>query len=259
MTTTHFSIGKKGGIGKSQSCVFLSQGLTRAGRKNALIDLDPATSTLTKYKGLEVITLPNMISPDSGEIDPARFDELIEIANERTDLDDLIIDTGASNCITFFNYLARNDTFDLFKAEGHRVIAHTVIKGGDDQAETLSTLGEIQELFPEAEKILWLNEYLHRLNFGDDKGAESIVTSKEFKASKKTILAAFKLPYLIPATEAPQINKMNEKGILFSEIKQSKEFKIAEKHRLEKYSNIVLGQIAEGMSKILKQKEKETA
>lgn len=254
MTTTHFSIGKKGGIGKSQSCLFCAQGLIRADRKVALIDLDPATSTLTKYKGLEVITLANMIDPDSGEIDPARFDELIEIANSRTDLDDLIVDTGASNCITFFNYLARNDTFDLFQAEGHRTIIHTVVQGGDNQEETMKTLGEIQELFPETEKIIWLNEYKHKLRFGDE-GAEGISNTKEFKAAKKTILAAFRLPYLLPNTEAPQINKMNEKGILFSEVKESGQFKLAEIHRLEKYSKVVIGQIAQGVTKILKSKE----
>lgn len=254
MTTTHFSIGKKGGIGKSQSCLFCAQGLIRAGRNVALIDLDPATSTLTKYKGLEVITLANMIDPDSGEIDPARFDELIEIANDRKDLDDLIIDTGASNCITFFNYLARNDTFELFEAEGHRTIIHTVIQGGDNQDETLKTLGEIQDLFPETEKIVWLNEYKNKLRFGE-AGAEAISNTKEFKASKKTILAAFRLPYLLPNTEAPQINKMNEKGILFSEVRDSGEFKLAEIHRLEKYSKVVLGQISEGMNKLLAETE----
>lgn len=254
MTTTHFSIGKKGGIGKSQSCLFCAQGLLETGRKVALVDLDPATSTLTKYKGLEVITLSNMIDRDSGEIDPARFDDLIELANEREDLDDLIIDTGASNCITFFNYLGRNDTFELFKAEGHRAIIHTVIQGGDNQTETLKTLGEIQELFPTTEKILWLNEYQNKLRFGDD-GAEAISTTKEFKAAKKTILAAFRLPFLLPNTEGPQINKMNDKGILFSEIKKSGQFKLAEIHRLEKFSRVVLGQISEGMTKILKETE----
>ncbi|WP_166426110.1 AAA family ATPase [Paraglaciecola sp. 20A4] len=256
MTTTHFSLGKKGGIGKSQSCVFLAQGLVKADRKVALIDLDPATSTIKKYAGLEVIELVDMIDRDSGEIDPARFDELIEIANERNDLDDLIIDTGASNCITFFNYLARNDSFELFEAEGHRAIIHTVIKGGDDQTETLNTLSEINDLFPEIEKILWLNEYQHKLRFSE-KGAEGIVDTKPFKDAKKKILAVFKLPYLVPATEAPQINKMNENGILFSEVKSSGLFKLAEVHRLNKYSTIVLGQIAEGMTKVLAEEVKK--
>lgn len=255
MTTTHFSIGKKGGIGKSQSCLFCAQGLINSGRKVALIDLDPATSTLTKYKGLEVILMGNMIDSDSGEIDPARFDDLIEIANQRDDLDDLIIDTGASNCITFFNYLARNDTFDLFAAEGHRPIIHTVIQGGDNQHETLKTLGEINELFPTTEKILWLNEHANKLHFNEIKGkivgAEGISEANEFKAGKKTVLSVFRLPYLLPATEAPQINKMNEKGILFSEVRECGEFKLAEIHRLEKFAKIVIGQISKGMGKIV--------
>lgn len=263
MATIHTQLGKKGGAGKSQSCLFLAQGLEQAERKVGLIDLDPATSTLTKYKGLEVITIPGMISADSGEIDPARFDELIEIANNRTDLDDIVIDTGASNCITFFNYLARNDAFELFEAEGHRNIIHCVVQGGDNQVETLKTLGEIQELFPETEKVVWLNEYQHRLKFGEE-GAEAISKVKEFKAAKKTILAAFRLPFLMPSTEAPQINKMNEEGILFREVRSSDLFKLAEKHRLEKFAKVVLGQISEGMKKILgkdevKKPEEETA
>jgi len=226
MSKVHFSIGKKGGIGKSQSCLFCAQGLIQASSKVALIDLDPATSTLTKYKGLEVITLPNMINPDSGEIDPARFDELIDIANERVDLDDIIIDTGASNCITFFNYLARNDTFELFQAEGHDTIIHTVVAGGSDQEETLATLAEIQQLFPDTPKILWLNEYLHRLTFSGGLGAEAIQETPTFKEAKHSILAVFRLPYLLPSTEAPQINKMNEQGILFSEVKSSGQFSL---------------------------------
>lgn len=260
MATVHIILGKKGGIGKTQSGVFLAQGLEGAERKVGLIDLDPATKTLSKYKALEVIVIENMVNEESGEIDPAKFDDLIEIANERTDLDDLIIDSGASNCITFFNYLARNDAFELFEAEGHRAIIHTIVQGGDNQEETMKTFGEIEHLFPNTEKILWLNEYLHKLKFYDRKtdeieGAEGISKTPEFKASKKTILAAFKLSYLLPSTEAPQINKMNEEGLLFREVRSSKIFKLAEKHRLEKFAKTVIGQITTGMKKILNEKE----
>ncbi len=250
MPTVHFSIGKKGGIGKSQICIIAAQGLINAERKVAVIDLDPATSTITKFEGLEVIVFPDMIDRNSGEVDPARFDDLIELANDRDDLDDLIIDTGASNCITFFNYLDRNDTFELFEEEGFRPIIHAVVQGGDNQAETLKTLSEIQELFPDTEKFIWLNEYLNRLNFdGDD--AIGFTKSKEFKEAKKSILAVFRLPYLLPNTEAPQINKMNENGILFSEVDSCGLFKIAEKKRLKKYSSIVIGQFTEAANSLL--------
>lgn len=250
MATIHTILGKKGGIGKTQSAVFAAQGLLGADRKVGLIDLDPATSTLSKYKALEVICLSDMINPDSGEIDPARFDELIEIANSRTDLDDLIIDTGASNCITFYNYLARNDTFELFELQGHKNVIHTVLQGGDNQEETFNTLKEINELFPEVNKIVWLNEYQHKIRFGD-KGVEAIEKNKIFQEASESILAAFRLPFLNPSTEAPQINKLNTNGLLFKEVDKSKLFGIAESHRLNKYAKTTIGQITEGMKAVL--------
>ncbi|NRA71972.1 MAG: AAA family ATPase [Gammaproteobacteria bacterium] len=260
MATMHISMGEKGGIGKSQSCIFLAQGLMNAGRKVALIDLDPATSALVKYKGLDVIVIDNMINPDTKDIDPSRFDELIEIANSRTELDDIIIDSGASNCIQFFNYIARNDAIELFELEGHRAIIHTVLQGGDNQETTLKTLTKIFELFPDAKKILWANEYIHKMKFPGKKaneflGADAIMQQPAAKAGLGSVLAIFKLPFLIPNTEAPQINKMNELGILFSEVRGSDIFKIAEKHRLDKFSKIVLGQISDGMTKILTKKD----
>lgn len=250
MSTVHFMLGEKGGIGKSQTCVFLAQGLEKTGRKVGLIDLDPATQTLVKYKSLEVMEIKNMISDISGEIDSARFDELIEIVNDRTDLDDIIIDTGSSNCIPFNNYLNRNDSFDLFTNQGHDVIIHTVIAGGDLTAPTLRTFEKLHKDFPGFKKILWLNEYAHKLDI-KGKGVEALTDTEVFKAAKGQILAVFRLPYLLPQTEAPLINRMSESGLLFAEVSKSNEFKLAEKHRLEKFSSVVIGQISEGMSDIL--------
>lgn len=249
MSTVHISIGKKGGIGKTQSCIFLAQGLMLDNQKVGVIDLDPATSTISKYAGLDRIKINDMLESVSGDINWDRFDDLIEIANERNDLDHIIIDSGSSNCIQVFNYLKRNDAFELFKSEGHTPIIHTVIQGGDNQDETLSTLDEICETFPGTPKVIWINEYLHKFSF-DGKGVEAITEVPQFKKAKSSIKAVFRLPYLLPQQELKVINKMNEMGILFSEVKGSKDFKIAEKNRVGIFAEKVLSQIPAGISQI---------
>jgi len=250
-------LGQKGGIGKSTVCTFLAQGLQRAGRKVGLIDLDPATQTLVKFNQLEIIDFKDMISEEMGEIDSARFDDLIEIVNSRSDFDDIIMDSGSSNIISLINYLKRNDSFSLFENQGHDVIIHTVIAGGDMTSATLKTLGILHEDFRGTDKILWLNEYAHRMEIDGAKGVEAVFKTPIYNDAKESIKAVFALPSLHPQLEANLINGMLDKGILFSEVDKSDEFKLAEKNRLNKFATIVLGQISEGMRDILTETEAE--
>ena len=76
MSTIHFVLQGKGGVGKSLVASLLFQYLNRQGLPVSGVDTDPVNSTFSGYKELNIQPLNIM---DGDDIDQRRFDSLMEI------------------------------------------------------------------------------------------------------------------------------------------------------------------------------------
>ena len=77
MRTVHFIMQSKGGVGKSFAAWLLSQYLLdKYGNEFAAFDTDTSNRTLSQFKALPVREL--QLSPDNMDIDPRRFDTMME-------------------------------------------------------------------------------------------------------------------------------------------------------------------------------------
>lgn len=255
MATIHFTIAPKGGIGKSTASIFGVQALQQAGRKVAIIDLDPETNTLKPFTDLEVIQPPNM-KDQFDEIDASAFDWLIEVAEARTELTDIYIDSGSSNYVSLVAYLLRNDTFELFRDCGHSVMIHTILKGGAEQSDCIKGIEDLIARFPNEKLIIWLNEYEHELTIENKKVSE-LTETQFYKAIANHVLCMFRLPLLHRQTEMPVLKKLNENGVLLTHVKQSDLFSLPEKQRVKKFNEVIISQVVKLLPKVANQFAKE--
>ncbi len=127
MSTIHFVLQGKGGVGKSLIASLLYQYLHQQGMPVSGVDTDPINSTFSGYKELSVQSLNIM---DGDDIDQRRFDTLMEIIFQQPDESHVVIDNGAATFLPLCSYLKDNDALDLLCNEGHKILLHTVITGG---------------------------------------------------------------------------------------------------------------------------------
>jgi hypothetical protein len=154
MNTIHLILQGKGGVGKSLVASLLMQYLREKELAILGIDTDPVNSTLAGYKGMPVKLLELL---DGGDIDPRRFDLLVETVMA-LDNHHVIVDNGASSFIPLCSYLAGSGAIDLLEQHGHTVYLHTVITGGQAMSDTANGLASLCRNF-ETPIIVWLNSY----------------------------------------------------------------------------------------------------
>lgn len=159
MGTIHFVLQGKGGVGKSLVASLLFQYLHQQGVPVSGVDTDPINSTFSGYKELVIQSL-NIMEGD--DIDQRRFDTLMEIILQQPEDGHVVIDNGAATFLPLCSYLKDNNALDLLCDEGHEILLHTVITGGQAVVDTATGLKTLATAFPTAPLVVWLNRY-----FGD--------------------------------------------------------------------------------------------
>ena len=149
----------KGGVGKSLISAFLIQYLRGRDVKVHSFDTDPVNATLSGYKELDVIPL-NIMNGD--DIDPRCFDPLMEAIFSLPEDGHVVVDNGASSFVPLCSYLIENEAIRLLEEQGHRVLLHSVITGGQAIGDTMIGLKSLATHFATSPLVVWLNSY-----FGD--------------------------------------------------------------------------------------------
>ena len=159
MSRVHFFLQGKGGSGKSTIASYLAQYFLDKNNENQkviVIDTDPVNHTLSGFKRFNTIVID--ILKDSN-INPLKFDEIIQIILEAEDNTDIIIDNGASSFIPFVSYIIDNGVPELLKENGHTLKIHTVIVGQDAFVDTMQGFKGLAQSFKNDALYVWLNPF----------------------------------------------------------------------------------------------------
>ena len=194
MAIVHMILQKKGGVGKSMISSFLMQYLKEQGHKVYGLDTDPTNKTFAEFTELEVAKLEILDRND--DIDPRRFDALVESICKLKPTEHIVIDTGSSCYPSLFAYLKHNNPFGLIKAAGHQVFLHTPVTGGSDVISTTDCLDQLVTTFPDMDFILWKNRYHGELVI-DDRPFDQF---KVYPKIKKNLVGTIEIPHKNPAT-----------------------------------------------------------
>jgi hypothetical protein len=170
MATVHFVLQGKGGVGKTYVSSVLTQYLLQKGLKISCMDIDHVNHTLAGYKEFEAAAI-NIMDADN-DVDPRKFDALIEIITKASPEQNIVIDTGASTFSSFLHYINDNAAFETIEESGHQIYLHTIIVGGQGMMDSLNGLESLCANFPKVPIVIWLNLYFGEIRqnekrFGD--------------------------------------------------------------------------------------------
>ena len=176
MATIHCIQQGKGGVGKSMIAVILLQVLRHLGKEVMAYDTDPVNATLAGFKEFEVARVDIL---KDGNIDPYKFDKLINQIAELPQDAHVIIDNGASSFLALNTYIREDNILGILKDSGHSVFFHSVITGGQAVADTALGLRSLAMGFPDSPIVVWLNPFFGEIRM-DDRPFEEFKVYQEF-------------------------------------------------------------------------------
>ena len=224
MATSHLVMQGKGGVGKSLVASILIQYLLIRGLKAFGCDTDPVNSSLARYKSLDVKVIDIM---DGDDIDPGRFDELINLIDSSPDEAHMVVDIGASCFVSLCSYLKKYSAFKVLQEQGHTIYIHSIITGGVNLLETLNNLDSLFRHF-DVPIIVWLNPFFGEIKIGNDR-FEDFKIYREMGDSLRGII---EMPDLSGSLFERDFMDMQARYLTFEEGWRGATFFIMERQRL---------------------------
>jgi hypothetical protein len=215
MVTAHFVMQGKGGVGKSLSAGLLYQYLEGRGLTVQAMDTDPINKTLAGYKAFNVTPLEVMKGND---IDQRQFDLIIEAICDMPDGAHMVVDNGASSFVSLCGYIKESRAFDILTGEGHTVLIHSVVTGGQALGDTLSNLDSLIDHFYDTPLIVWLNPFFGEITLD---GAD-FYSFKVYQRAPENYKAVIELPLLKPDTFGKDFEELIAKRWSFNQAVNSR-------------------------------------
>ncbi|NDV28122.1 P-loop NTPase [Desulfovibrio sp. JC010] len=213
MATINMIMQGKGGVGKSFIASLLTQYLQESGKEISCVDTDPVNATFAGYNSFDVTTLDIMKDND---IDPRRFDKLVELMLALPDEADMVIDNGAATFVPLASYLDGNQVFQMLAESEIQINLHTVITGGQALPDTLSGLGSLFKTF-NVPIYVWINHYFGPIS-AKDKGFEEF---KVYKDNSHRIAALIRIPQKKKETFGKDLENLLTAKMSFEEAQDS--------------------------------------
>lgn len=201
MATIHFVLQGKGGVGKTLVSSIIMQYLLFHNHTVVGVDTDQVNRTLTGYKGLHVSPLDIADKQNVNQIDPRKFDSLVDILTTSGD-ESFVIDNGASTFLPLCAYLKENEIFPILQ-ENNQLFLHTLITGGQGMDDTVNGLISLLNNF-QLPVVVWLNHFFGEIEH-DGKGFCEFQVCKE---NRTKFAAIINIPQKTAATFGKDLVEM---------------------------------------------------
>ena len=225
MTTVHMVLQGKGGVGKSFVAATMAQYLRDKGREPVCIDTDPVNKTFAGYESLGVQTIELM---DGDEIDPRRFDGLIETIFEGDADQHFVVDNGASSFVPLCGYLLSCGVPAMLAEASHTLVLHSVVTGGQGQSDTLEGLHSLLTRFPGVPCVVWLNPVHGKI----EHEGKPFTDFKVFRENQQRIAALIEIPTVNPRTTGHDLSELLKSRRTFREADENASLPIMCRQRL---------------------------
>lgn len=240
MSTIHFILQGKGGIGKSLVSSFLAQYFKDSGARLLCLDTDPINATFTAIEALEVEQVA--IMEGDNQINVRCFDDMTEqlMETDRT----VVIDNGAASFTPLSNYLFENQIFAQLQAYERQVMVHVVIVGGQALENTLSDFNNLMNQLPEGvDTMVWLNEH-----FGPvEARGKTFEEMQAYLNHRDRVSAIIHLPKRSDETFGKDIATMLSDKLTFAEALANPAYRLMSKQRLK----IIQSHLYEQLARVL--------
>jgi len=236
MKRVHFTLGGKGGVGKSFVCALITQYLGACGGEVTVIDTDPVNATLSGYPAFASERLPLM---EHGALDEGKLDQLIKRILAQDNNTQLVIDSSAAAFTALSRRVAKSA--HMLAGDDHALFLHTVISGGQVLGDTLTGLGDLIEQMPaEINIVVWLNAF-----FGDITLHGQAFEDMPFYARHHARLHGLvRLDRHAGSLYGQDVQRMLAHRLTFAEVAHSGKFDMMAKSRIAQVRAAVYEQLA---------------
>jgi len=231
MALINVTLQGKGGVGKSFVASLLTQYYAGQAKSLSCFDTDPVNRTFAGYKSFGVETVQLGDRPD--EINPRRFDNLVERILSAEEDSVVVIDNGASTFLPLIGYMVECRALETIAEAGHEVRLHTVVTGGHALKDTLQGLHQVLGYLPTMPVVVWLNEYFGRIENRTEKGVQNFEDSQLYRQNKGRIPAVVRLPEVRKETFGHDIEQMMRSHLTFDEAIAHEDFNVMARQRLK--------------------------
>ncbi|EGJ1173095.1 conjugal transfer protein TraL [Salmonella enterica] len=234
----------KGGVGKSYVAQTLSQYFLHYKRiATSTSDSDPVNASTFRIKALNPEFIKIM---ENNTILQSNFDQVIEsfVANEDITF---VLDTGASTYVPLMQYFYDNDLVDFFSSLGRPVFLHTIIMAGQELPDTLNGFKSLCEMVKgtNVKVVAWINE-LKGTPIVDVKGVSTpLIETPFFENFADSLGGVVVIEDRKSDAFTADLKALTSKNLTLEEAKQSSEFNIMQKTRLNKVYKAVYDQLDE--------------
>jgi len=236
MKRVHFTLGGKGGVGKSFVSSLVTQYLRSRGDQVRVIDTDPVNATMSSYPVFAAERLPLM---EHGVLDERQLDRLIDRILVHGEQAALVIDSSAAAFAALGERIA--NASGRLAGRGVSVMLHTLITGGQVLGDTLAGLASLIEQMPEEVNIVvWLNAF-----FGEIRLEGQLFEQTPFYTRYHPRLYGLVwLERQAGSAFSQDIQRMLARRLSFAEVAQSDEFDLSAKSRIAQVRNHIFEQLA---------------
>ena len=209
MSILSLTLQAKGGVGKSYVSSILAQYLQERGQPVRCIDTDTTNPTLLRYRPLQCEYLK---LAEEHVVNPRAFDQLVESLTAADETAHFVVDVGSNGFQAFMAYAVENDLFTLLEGLGVQVIINSVIAGGPDVAETLSSTKAVLD-HTRVPTLIWLNAHLGAL----EHRGRPVTELELFRAFEERILGWITLAKYPATTFGQDVEQMLKQRWTFDE------------------------------------------
>lgn len=233
----------KGGVGKSFVSQMISQYFMHHKKIiTSVADTDPVNASTARMKGLNALFIDIM---ENDTILQARFDSLFTAIVENVDTT-FVIDNGASTFLPMMKYFRENDVIELFDSLERPTFIHSVITGGQAQADTIQGFIRSCDIVKgsSVKVIAWINEKDGLPTVETTKnGTRPLYGSSWFDRYTDSLGGVINIPDRKSDAFTNDLKILTENNLTLEEAKQSEKFNIMQRTRLNKVFREVYEQL----------------
>ena len=229
----NFILQGKGGVGKSFTTAILAQYfIDEKNMDNVVVgDTDPVNTTTAKVKRLNADLIQ---ITENSKVVQSKFDPMFESMLTNTH-------NGASTFLPLIQYFNDNCVMDMFNEVEQEVYIHTIIVGGQAQADTIEGFEDLVKLVKgtKVKIIVWINE------FQGVPALENIplIKTKFIEKNKDVIAGVVVIQDRKSDAFASDIKNLTEKSLTLKEALESEFFGLMAKSRLKRVFNDIYVQL----------------
>lgn len=234
MSSIHFVLQGKGGVGKSLVAAFLAQYFSTKSDSVYCADTDPVNDTFAKYGAFAAERFKILNSDQL--IDQRAFDALIEKLLEHDGVS--VVDNGSSTFIPLSAYMVENHVIDMLKEAGKTVYLHTIVTGGQALDDTMIGLNALLKQ-GKAPVVVWENEF-----FGDvAKNGVNFTESSLYTENKEKIKGLVTIDKRNQDTFGKDMELLVSNRLTFQEAMSSDKFTMMPRQRLKLIQKSIFDQL----------------